>query len=204
MRGYYIHVKCFLQIALTSLLLIGVAQACDFKTEPAARTLLYRGEGWKMPALEHGKLSAPISFPASYSYKDWKVGAVPIPGVAVRVILFEAGERDASESGLFEIPRQEFEQDGKRRVMPSQYMGVTRWVYRYDVEGRVIAYTFGFSPVYAHGKGDQLKVDAEVSCVFDTTYVDDKGDGVFRILLPGGLTPDALPQWALDRLRIPN
>ena len=157
-----------------------------------------------MPALEHGELSAPISFPASYSFKDWKFGPVPIPGVTVRVILFKSSDRDATESGLFEFPRQEFEQDGKHRVMPLQYMGVTRWVYRYDVGGKVIAYTFGFSPVVAHRVGGGLEVDGEVGCVFDSTFIDDNGDGVFRILSPGDLTPGAVPQWAFDRRRTLN
>jgi len=197
-------VKSLPRVVIVSFLLVAAAQACDYRIEPAAFSYFYRSEGWKMPAVERGELSAPISFPASYSFKDWKFGAVPIPGVTVRVILFESSDRDATESGLFEIPRQEFEQGGKHRVMPSQYMGVTRWVYRYDVDGKVIAYTFGFSPVDAHRVGDKLVVDGEVGCVFNTTFIDDKGDGVFRTLAPGDLTPDALPQWALDRRRILN
>lgn len=191
------RVKGLPTIVMASLLLVVAAQACDFKIESAALSHFYRSEGWRIPALERGKLSAPISFPASYSH--WKFGAVPIPGLTVRVILFESSDSDATEFGLFEMPRQEFEQDGKRRIMPLQYMGVTRWVYRYDVDGKVIAYTFGFSPVEAHRVGDKLEIDGEVGCVFDATFIDDKGDGVFRILSPGDLTPDSVPQWALDR-----
>jgi hypothetical protein len=47
------------------------------------------------------------------------------------------------------------------------------------------------------------KIDDEAACIFFATFVDDKGDGVFRQLIRGALAPDLVPAWALDRNRNP-
>jgi len=39
-------------------------------------------------------------------------------------------------------------------------------------------------------------VESEMACVFTATFIDDKGDGVFRVLVPGPFTPDLVPRWA--------
>jgi hypothetical protein len=44
-----------------------------------------------------------------------------------------------------------------------------------------------------NGKWD---VESELGCIFTATFIDDKGDGVFRILVPGGLTAGLIPHWA--------
>jgi hypothetical protein len=191
-----------LNIVLASLFLIGVAHACDFKTEPAALRQFFRSEGWVLPEISSGKVSAPIVF-RGYP-KDWWKGPLPfgpIPGLTVRMIT-----RDPSEANLnlFEIPRQEYEQDDKHRMMSSQYLAFDHQVYRYEVEGKVVAYTFRLTPTEGHWNEGKWISEGEVACDFIATFVDNAGDGVFRVLLPGALTPDLVPRWALDRQRISN
>jgi hypothetical protein len=182
------------KIVFASLLLVAAAHACDFYTEPAALTQLYRSQGWKLPEI-NGTVSPPIRFEQSYP-KYWQGITTPIPGVTARVVLHESSE---SSPNVFEIPRQEYEQDGKHRVMPSQHAEFDRWVYRYDVDGKVVAYTFRLNPVEGHWVKGKWTTDNMAACDFSATFVDDKGDGVFRILLPGQLTPEFVPQWARRR-----
>lgn len=80
--------------------------------------------------------------------------------------------------------------------MPQQYVEFDRWVYRYDVDGKVVGYTFGLTPVEGHWIKGKWTTDSMAACDFNATFVDDKGDGVFRILLSGRLTPELVPRWA--------
>jgi hypothetical protein len=187
------------RIVLASFLLVAAAQACNFHTEPAALTQLYRSQGWKLPEIS-GAVSPPIRFEESYP-KYWQGPTAPIPGLTARVIHHESSE---GKPNVFEIRRQEYEQEGKHRVMSSQYAEFDRWIYRYDVDGKVVAYTFRLTPVEGHWIKGKWITDDMAACDFNATFVDDKGDGVFRILVSGGLTPDLVPQWALDRRQIPN
>ena len=190
------------RIVLASFLLVSAAQACDFHTEPAALTQFYRSQGWKLPEIAEDKLSAPINFQGSFPRDWWKRTSLPmlgpIPGLTIRIITHQGSE---SNPNVFEIPRQEYGQDGEHRVMSSQSMAFDHWIYRYDVDGKVVAYNFRLTPVEGHWAKGKWIEDAEAACEFNATFVDDKGDGVFRILLPGVLTPDLVPQWALDRRR---
>ena len=68
---------------------------------------------------------------------------------------------------------------------------------RYEIGGKVVAYTFRLIPVAAHRGGGQWVIDAEAGCVFHATYVDDKGDGKFRLLVPEEMTIDLIPAWAM-------
>lgn len=45
----------------------------------------------------------------------------------------------------------------------------------------VIAYAPGLIPVTAHRKNGKGIVASEPGCIFYATFIDDKGDGVFRI-----------------------
>ncbi len=192
-------VKQFSRLVFASCLLLAAAHACDFKTEPAAGTQFYRSQGWKLPDIGGARVSAPIIFQGSLP-KDWWRGplpAGPMPGLTVRMII-----RDPSEGNpnLFEIPRQEYQQDGKHRVMSSQHVAFDHWVYRYDMEGRVVAYTFKLTPAEGRWMNGKWITEGDVACDFIVTFVDDAGDGVFRLLLPGALTPDLVPQWARKQM----
>jgi hypothetical protein len=109
------------------------------------------------------------------------------------------GDASQDDPYVFEIPRQEFEQEGKRFVMSAQNMAIRGWAWKYDVDGRVVAYTMGLTPVQAKRVSGVWKISAEVGCVFYATFIDDKGDGIFRLLVPGWMKPDLIPEWALKK-----
>ena len=44
-------------------------------------------------------------------------------------------------------------------------------------------------------------VEPEAGCIFTATFIDDKGDEVFRVLVPDRLTPDLIPRWATSEKR---
>jgi hypothetical protein len=179
----------------------GLACACDFQIDPAAAKRFYRSDGWLLPPVERGKLSAPVIFRgAGQSAAVLQFGPGPVDGLTTRVIIHEGTE---AEPNLFEIPRQEFEQDGKHHVMSSQVMVMDHWVWRYDVDGKIVAYTIGFTPVYGHRENGKWITEGEVACTFYGTFIDDRGDGVFRLLAPGWMRPDLIPQSALDRKKDP-
>lgn len=192
-----------LRIVLASCMMITAAHACDFNTEPAGLARFYRSEGWKLPEISNGKVSAPIVFreyPKSGKGLPFPVLG-PIPGLTIRMVIRDATDRSPN---LFQIPRQEYELNGKHRVMLSQNMLFDHWVYRYEANGQIVAYNFRLTPVEGHWTDGKWIEDAEAGCEFNATFVDDRGDGVFRILLLGVLTPDLVPQWALDRHSISN
>jgi hypothetical protein len=63
-------VRQLASLVVASCLLVAAAHACDFKTEPAGVMQFYRSQGWKMPDVTNGKISAPIVFQEPYP-KDW-------------------------------------------------------------------------------------------------------------------------------------
>ena len=67
---------------------------------------------------------------------------------------------------------------------------------RIEMHGRVAAYSFGLVPVEAHRKGGKWVIDSTAACIFYATFIDDKGDGVFRVLVPAPFTAEVVPGWA--------
>ena len=67
---------------------------------------------------------------------------------------------------------------------------------RISFGGKVVAYSYGLIPVSARRSNGHWVIQDEMACVFTATFIDDKGDGVFRILSRGPLTPDLVPLWA--------
>lgn len=171
------------RILVFLLLLAGVAFACDFKIDPVAKRRFYRLDGWTLPDLEGGRLSAPVLYGVPL-----KFGPGPISGLTTRRVVLEGG-------AVFEIPKQEFQLDGKRQVMSSQVM-VLQGIWRYDLDGKVVAYTVGLTPAVAHRENGKWKVDAEVGCIFYGTFIDDNADGIFPTLTPGWMMPELVPAWA--------
>jgi len=73
-------------------------------------------------------------------------------------------------------------------------------IVRWDRNGTVFAYSYALTPVAAHRIQGKWQIDSEVGCVFDAAFIDDRGDGVFRLLVPGRLTEVLVPAW----LTLPN
>jgi hypothetical protein len=70
-------------------------------------------------------------------------------------------------------------------------------IVRFKVGGRIIAYSYGLAPISVTHKADGSRVvQGEAGCMFEATFIDDKGDGVFRVLVPGPLTSELVPAWA--------
>jgi hypothetical protein len=196
--SYHRRMKGFLRIVFASFLLGAVAHSCDFKIEPSAVRTLYRNDGWALPPLDRlGKFSAPVKWNGPMAPETLlKFRPGPLSNLTSRFFVYD--KTDPDDAGVVEIPQQAFDQDGKQRVMSSQLM-VLQDIWRYDLDRRVVAYTVGLTPVEAHRVNGKWKIDGELGCIFYGTFVDDQGDGVFRLLAPGWMKPDLIPQWALKR-----
>ena len=191
--------KALCSVIIPVFLALGTASACDFQTEAAAARILYRSDGWILPGLSGGRLSAPAPLATIPEGPGGRRSSpAPVPGLTLRIIIHN------DESNVLQFPRQVFEQEGKPRAMRQQAMLLERgWIYRYDAGGHIVAYTYGLTPVVATKVDGKWKIEDEVGCVFFATFVDDKGDGVFRQLIPGAMTPDLIPQWALEQKKQP-
>jgi hypothetical protein len=119
----------------------------------------------------------PASSPQYYRQDGWA-----LPGVA-----------DQSPV-IVEFPAQEFVLNGARKRMRSMQVKAT--IFPWRMHGRVVAYSYHLIPVWAHRVNGKWVMDAEAACTFTATFIDNKGDGVFRVLVPGDFTPELIPRWA--------
>ena len=69
-------------------------------------------------------------------------------------------------------------------------------IVRYSIGAKVVAFSYGLIPVKARREDGNWVVESETACIFTATFIDDKGDGVFRLLVSGAFTPDLVPRWA--------
>lgn len=95
---------------------------------------------------------------------------------------------------IVEFPAQVFTIDGKKQRM--RRLQAIAQVVHWEINGKSVAYSYGLIPVTAHEVNGKSIIDSELSCIFTATYIDDRGDGVFRVLVPGRFTPDLIPDWA--------
>ena len=178
-----IHFACTgLLIALWLSSSAPLAWACDFQYDPVAIQTFYRTEGWLLPGVAD----------FSSTIKSVTSGA-PIEGAVAEVLSHH------EDSYIVEFPAQEFVLKGLRqRMRPMQVKAtIVRWTNR----RHVIAYSYSMIPVKAYKVNGSWKVVAEVACVFTGTFIDDKGDGVFRVLVKGPLTTALIPNWVRRRER---
>lgn len=154
--------------------------ACEFQYSPVAMPQYYRAEGWKLPGT--------TDFDARKSADSY--GALiskPIPGAAAYPLPHAAPY-------IVEFPGQEFVLNGVRERMHAAKVMAT--IVRWQVDNQVVAYSYSLIPVVAHRNHGKWIVDDEMLCIFFATFIDDKGDGVFRLLVPTTLTTDLIPLWA--------
>ena len=154
--------------------------ACDFQFSPATSPQFYREQGWILPGTTDFN---PRATPRSYGAPMGQV-----PGAKARLLSHD------EDPYIVDFPAQEFIVDGARQRMHSIQVKAT--IVRWDVGDRVVAYSYGLIPVVAHRKNGKWVVTSEMACIFDATFIDDKGDGVFRVLVRGVLTSDLVPPWA--------
>jgi hypothetical protein len=167
-------------LLLTLLLVVTPALACDFQYDPISSKQYYRASGWMLPAVGEFKSYGPL-----HQFLIMNLGIVP---AAI------AEELRQDTDNVVEFPAQEFSLDSAPKIMRSAKYdaGIARW----KVNGRVIAYSYVMEPVEAHKVNGKWRVDARAACIFTGTFIDDRGDGVFRVLVPGTLKPDLIPKWA--------
>jgi hypothetical protein len=158
---------------------VPIVFACDFKYDPVSVTQFYRSEGWALPGIEDNPLAAVETYrlPRFLS----------IPGAKPQVIRHEFPY-------IVGFPAQDFELKGARQKMRAAQMKVSivRWV----IYSRIVAYSYGLTPVTAHQDKNKWVIDSEAACIFDVTFIDDKGDGIFRVMVHGPLASDLVPSWA--------
>jgi hypothetical protein len=153
---------------------------CRFEYDPISVSAYYRAEGWALPGIADFNPSARPQLSELPAVK-------PIPGAKAEVLFHEYPY-------IVEFPVQDFVLNGSRQRM--RLAQVKASIVRWKVDGHIVAYSYGLIPVRArkvHGKWNVL---SELGCIFTATFIDDKGDGVFRVLVPEELTADLIPQWA--------
>ena len=175
---------CRVASLIAALIIVPAAFACDFQYDPASVTTYYRVEGWSLPGV-----------------KDFNPEVMPrinhaplraqVDGTVAQVLPHN------EDPYIVAFPTQEFVLNGARQKSRSlQAMAV---VVRWMMDGHTIAYSYDLIPVTAHrmfGLFGRWRVESEMACTFTVTFVDDKGDGIFRTLVPGPLTTDLVPRWA--------
>lgn len=171
------------KIALFVLMVSSSALACDLKYDPASVSQFYREQGWTLPGI---KDEGPWRSDQRY---DLPIGE-RIPGVKASVVVHPFPY-------IVSFPKQEFLLNGTRQRMRS--MQVKASIVRLKLDDRIIAYSYGLIPVSAHKKRGKWVIETEAGCIFTVTFIDDRGDGVFRLLVPNGLTPDLVPRWTKRR-----
>jgi len=96
---------------------------------------------------------------------------------------------------VIEIPAQEFllNETPQRLHRLLAKAVIVKW----QSGDKVFAYSYGLVPVItAHKENGHWVADSEVGCMFEATFIDDRGDGIFRILTPGTMTAEMVPSWA--------
>ena len=177
-RGMWrIGLLAALQVVAT----VAVAQGCGFHYDPIATPEYYRASGWALPGTSDAKTSGtpPTSILAM-------IGSVP--GTLTESLLLD------ESYNIIEFPAQEFVENGaKKRMRASQFSaGIVRW----EVDGHVVAYSYILVPAVGHRTKGKWRIDSLAGCIFTGTFIDDVGDGVFRLLVPGTLKTNLIPQWA--------
>ena len=167
------------RLFLLAALLAGSIDSCTFTFEKTATVKYYREDGWFLPGIKDYKFT---SFDS----------ATPLPpvenieGAQARVLLHEYPY-------IVEFPAQITAIDGEtRRLRPMvAKAGILRW----EMNGKVFAYSYGLIPLDARREGNRWKIESEAGCIFTATFIDDRGDGVFRLMVQRSLAESLVPAW---------
>ena len=163
-----------------------LAHSCDFKYDPASVPRFYRQEGWFLPGVrdDNPRVKANLyGLPPSYEVLS------QVAGLKMYVL------RRDQDHYVIRFPEQIFSVGNRRNRMHSVLAKaiIVRWM----IGSKIVAYTYGLIPIEkAYKKKGEWVYEGELACIFYGTFVDDKGDGVFRTLVPESLTPDLIPAWA--------
>jgi hypothetical protein len=173
------------RLGLGFVLLLAVPAAtasCGFDYDPASIPKYYRANGWALPGIADSNASAKV-----------QTEGLPMPREPISGAIASILPHDDSPY-IVEFPAQEFMLNGAMQRMRPVRLKAT--IIRWSVNGQVVAYSYGLVPIVAHRERGKWVVDSEAGCVFAATFIDDKGDGVFRILIPASFRADLVPSWA--------
>jgi len=157
-----------------------VTHACTFQFDPAANVKYYRSEGWNLPGIADFNFSAPVRYLGQYPTASIPAArAIPLP--------------HAEYPYIIEMPAQTFALDSApKRMRPVLARAA---ILRWEMDGKIFAYSYALIPVSARRMNGNWQIDSESLCVFNATFIDETGDGVFRLLVPGRLTESLVPAW---------
>jgi len=178
--------KTAFRVFLATFALASIALACDFQYEPASAPRFYREEGWLLPGIHdddpHVKANA---------YGAPPIGEVlrSVPGAKAYLL------RRDQDHYVVNFPAQVFAVGKEHRKMRPLLAKAT--IIRWEINGKVVAYSYSLIPISnAHKQDGKWVYESELACIFYGTFIDDKGDGVFRTLVPDTLRPELIPAWA--------
>jgi len=161
------------------------AGACDFQFEHASTATYYRAEGWTLPGVTDFNPKGKVNTQGIPQ-------PVKIPGAKIQLL-----PHDDDPYFIVEFPAQGFAVGNDRmKLRPMRAIAV---IARYSIGGKVMAYSYGLTPVLARRENGHWIVQDEMACVFTATFIDDMGDGVFRVMSQGPLTLNLIPLWAKSR-----
>jgi len=156
------------------------AVACDFKYDPVSMPTYYRANGWTLPGTTDFNLA---ETPQTYGSPI----VMKIPGADVQLLAHD------EYPYIVQFPAQDFVLgDDHKKMRPMQAKAI---IVRYSIGGKVAAFSYGLIPVKARRAEGRWVIESEMACIFTATFIDDKGDGLFRLLVPGAFTPDLVPSW---------
>lgn len=161
--------------------------ACDFHYGPASTPRYYREQGWMLPGIH---ADTPRGKIIEYGIPPLSpvLGSVP----SARAILIP---RDQDQY-VIEFPEQVFSLDADRKRMARILAKAV--IVRWEMNGKIVAYTYSLIPIKkAYKRHGKWRYEGELACIFYGTFIDEKGDGVFRTLVPDTLQPEYIPSWAM-------
>src|SRR6266852_1363351 len=150
------------KLTFVLVLILPGALACSFEFDPVSIQQFYRAEGWRLLGTNVATYGTPSVDSTS--------------GLTAQAL-----QHDESPF-VVDFPAQDSVLNGARRRMRAikAQVNIARWV----THGRTVAYSYSLIPVAAHRADGKWIIDSMAACIFFATFIDDKGDSVFRVLVP--------------------
>lgn len=159
-----------------------VPAQCHFEAVPVAASVWYRSTGWNMPGVNyHPRSLKPRSdivfMPVTVKDEGMRPGLPDGVTVSATVSPFSA-----------HFPEAVFAENGISKKMLARTVDV-KVIYRWEIHGRPYAYSYTLIP-------------RDLLCFFTVDFMDDKGDGIFRVMTSPGhaaitlRAPPPVPEWA--------
>jgi hypothetical protein len=153
---------------------ISVFPQCGFVVKPVSATAWYRRDGWQLPGLDGAKVKGPYKVSVNGNPPAWPRG----------VTLSEVIAKHKRAN----FPEVQFENNGTTKRMEAAEFGILQ-LWRWDIDGKPYAYSYELAR-------------PGLACEFSVDILDNKGDGIFRIMsVPGhppltrNLQPPPVPEW---------